>query len=696
MGTVFRIFGNDIKSIAKHFFALAIALAICILPALYAWVNIYANTNPYVNTGNIKIAVASRDPGETLEDGTYVNSTDDIFEELKTSTSIGWQFPDTPEEAIAGVESGKYYAAIIFEDNFTSNMYNFEHALSGDEVPLTFYENTKKNAVASKITETAASTLLETINTKYLETVFNIIFNKTGEAADKIENDDTVDDALARLREISSTLRSYDATIGSFLSNSASVQGALSDADAEIKSTQDKGGRAVKDAKAKLKEVRKTAAALNKELTKRQKKLDKDIENLEKAINKLKGDGVIPDSEEQKKLAADAADRVDKLTKELQAWRAIMPEQGSITGSKMINNALDAMIENSEDLQTLILERPDKVEEMVELLKAIKNWEKNSLRPGYKKMVAKLDSTIEMLGPMVEAVSDMLDDVEPVLDAASDTVYSLDASLAQLQLVFRASADKIDEIIEKVENAQEEDKLEVLTDLLGGDPDQYAKFFSNLVEVEVEEVYSIASYGAAMAPFYSVLAIWVGGVILVSILKTAVDRKKFPGAGDAQCYFGRMLIFLLIGQLQAAVIVAGDIFLLHCEPVHPWLMWFAGAVTSFVFITLIYSLTLSFGDVGKAIVVVIMVVQIAGSSGSYPIEILPEIFGKIYKFFPFPYAINAIREALCGTYGHDYIIYLLELLAFFAVALFIGLRVRKPFIGMNHFVSEKLEDTEVL
>ena len=94
--------------------------------------------------------------------------------------------------------------------------------------------------------------------------------------------------------------------------------------------------------------------------------------------------------------------------------------------------------------------------------------------------------------------------------------------------------------------------------------------------------------------------------------------------------------------------------------------------------------------------VVFMVLQIAGSSGSYPIEILPPVFEKIFRFFPFPYAINAMREALCGTYGHDFIKYLAELMLFAVLALAIGLLIRKPFMGMNRFVSEKLEETEVL
>ena len=145
-----------------------------------------------------------------------------------------------------------------------------------------------------------------------------------------------------------------------------------------------------------------------------------------------------------------------------------------------------------------------------------------------------------------------------------------------------------------------------------------------------------------------------------------------------------------------AFLVARDIVLHACQSVLPWLMWFSAAVTSFVFVLLIYALTISFGDIGKAIVVVIMVLQIAGSSGSYPMEILPAVFGRIYKFFPFPHAINAMREALCGTYRHDFAFYLAYLLIFAAVGLAIGLLIRKPFLGMNRFVSEKIEETEVL
>jgi len=691
MRGVFSIFGNDVKSVSRQFFAVAIIIAISVLPALYAWVNIYANANPYVNTGNIKIAVASNDPGVDLDDGTHVNMTEEVFEELKESTSIGWQFPQTPDEAIAGVKSGEYYAAIIFEDNFTYNMYHFEQALLDDKEPLTYYENAKKNAVASKITETAASTLQENINTKYLETVFSIVFDETKEFTDELDGDDAVNDAIAQLRQFQSTLNSYDRAISSFMSNSDKVQRHISKSRKDLQTTRAKNQRKLAKARSDMDAAQKTIKTLRTAVDDRLTSVKNRLDTLEKTVAAVQDVDVVTPEAKQ-----DVKDRANELLSELELLYNMIPDDSTLPSGATVKGTLASMIETVKSLETGIEDLPDKAQEILAAIDSLRTLENNVLKPGFRSLIDSMSRTLGLLGPFVNSVSGMMDGVDPVLQATSETVDSMDDALAQLQKTFRSASDRIDEIIREVENASEDDRVELLIDLLGGDPDLYGRFFSSLVDVEIREVYSVASYGAAMAPFYSVLAIWVGGVILVSILKTHADRKKFPGFSEAQYFFGRWLIFFLMGQIQTAVIIAGDIFLLDCQPVHPWLMLLAAEVTSLVFVTLIYSLTLSFGDIGKAIVVVVMVVQIAGSSGSYPIEILPEVFSRIYKFFPFPYAINAIREALCGVYKNDIFIYLAELLLFGVVGLVIGLVIRRPFIGMNRFVAEKLEETEVL
>ena len=228
---------------------------------------------------------------------------------------------------------------------------------------------------------------------------------------------------------------------------------------------------------------------------------------------------------------------------------------------------------------------------------------------------------------------------------------------------------------------------------MAGNPEAYGDFFSAPIKTKTERVYPVENYGSGVTPFYTTLAIWVGGIFLVSMIKTSPNRKKFPGARPHELFLGRFLLFFLLGQLQTLIIVIGNLALLHTQCLYPKHFWFASAVASFTFLLLIYAFTVSFGDIGKALIVVFVVIQIAGSSGTYPIEILPEFYQKVYTFFPFPYAINAMREAICGLNGNDYYIYLFQLLLFAFAALMLGLVIRLPFRKINHFVEKRMEDT---
>ena len=232
--------------------------------------------------------------------------------------------------------------------------------------------------------------------------------------------------------------------------------------------------------------------------------------------------------------------------------------------------------------------------------------------------------------------------------------------------------------------------------LLAGNPDMYGDFFSQPVKVEEHYVYEIANYGSGVAPFYTVLAIWVGMTILVSILKVHVDKKDFPYAKPYEYYFGRYLLFLLLSEIQAMVIVIGDLYIFGVQCKYPAELFLVAAVTSLTFSLLIYSLTISFGDIGKALAVVVMVIQIAGSGGTYPIEALPAFFRNVYIFFPFPYSINAMRECIGGMYHQDLVLDLLKLLIFCVASLAIGLWIRIPFMGLNHFIEKRMEDTRMM
>ena len=152
----------------------------------------------------------------------------------------------------------------------------------------------------------------------------------------------------------------------------------------------------------------------------------------------------------------------------------------------------------------------------------------------------------------------------------------------------------------------------------------------------------------------------------------------------------------MLAVAQGIIICLGDLFFLGVQCTNIPLFILSGVVSSLVFSLLIYTLTVSFGDVGKAMAVILLVIQIAGSGGTFPIEVTPAFFQKVNPILPFTHAINAMREIVAGQYGVDYWLDLLKLLVFIPLALLLGLLLRKPLIRMNEFFEERLNSTKLM
>lgn len=217
---------------------------------------------------------------------------------------------------------------------------------------------------------------------------------------------------------------------------------------------------------------------------------------------------------------------------------------------------------------------------------------------------------------------------------------------------------KINELADRIREIQGETDINEMIELLRNDPEAEKNFFEEPVKLSKNELFPIPNYGSGMTPFYTVLAIWVGGLLLISLL--AVDVHDREGLTGRERYFGRMFTFLTIGLLQTLVVTLGDWLLIGSYIAHP--VWFVlfGLIISIVFMTLIYTLVSVFGDVGKAMVIVLLVLQIAGAGGTYPVILLPKLFQAISPFLPFTYAIDLMREAVGGIIWesaiHDVII----------------------------------------
>ena len=687
MRNIWTVFKTDIRTLSKCFFACVVVVAIALLPSLYAWLNIYSNWDPYGNTGGISIAVASLDEGYTNEDGTYENKGDDVVADLREATSINWVIVDTEEEAKGGVESGDYYAAVVIDKQFSRNMYRMLTDWTGKPA-ITYYENAKKNAVATKITDTAVETLKRSISENYLEVVIGGIMEQSNLLAADLTADDpeaAVKGVLYQAQDLlhacGRMMDAFETAGGSGVSESSAA--ALEAAVANINKNLPDGAQ-----------LQQTAAEIQMQLNTALARVERVLDRMNSAIENA------PDQKETQQKLLDAADTMDKTADALETWAAGLEASGTEAGKTQAEAARQTAAECRKTAKQLraLAESPDSADLLADcdaLVKSLRTMA-DKIPVTSKALQKELDTVAGQVADTMEGMAALAGDAKAMKTALAETTDAVGDTMTLLRPATEKLLTSLESTIDDLEGLTTDEYMDTLVNILGGDPAVYGQYFPEMVQTSVNAVYPIANYGSAMTPFYTVLAIWVGGVILSSLIKIHARTEGLIDPKPAELYFGRYLFFFVLSQIQAAVIVTGDLYILKVQCLHPGMLYLTGALTAFTFSLLIYSLALSFGDVGKAIVVVIMVMQIAGSSGTFPIELLPAIYQKIYRFFPFPYAIDAMRECICGMYGNYYWQQIGFLLLFAAAALVIGLLVRRPFMGLNRFMEEKLEEMELL
>lgn len=723
MKNILAIFKADVRGLVKNVLALIIIIGLCILPSLYAWFNIYSNWDPYANTGNIKIAAYSEDEGYTGEDGTVQNMGGKILDNLKENTAIGWTMVNSGEEAIEGVKSGDYYAAVVIEKDFSYKMFNM-FAEGFANPGITYYENEKKNAVATKITDTAVSTLQQSIDAQFVDVVIRTVFEQTNNVSGEIESNNKIKEFTDKLTAVNNNLITYETTIESLISANNELTTSVGKAQDEIDSLKGQVDTGIDDVTGVQNGISNTRTSLSDFNAKVKESVAQIESSLDKVISDLENTTVTDDA---RKMAGDMIQTmkdVNTLKKEA------LKLEAAIKGIKLPSdydketqdamNAIESVIGNADDIREVInglgitdaadkvtsrieaelAKKTDSVEDAVRTCKDyasnMRNMFTNSLMPQIDGILANTEQILATVNTLLESIKTTLENTGTIFNGMVSTIGSTNQSLEQMQVIIQGVSGKLKSVTELFNGTTEDERVQALRKLMSGDPDTYGEFFSEPVKTDTVEVYPIANYGSAMTPFYTVLALWVGALLLTALVKVKAEPKNLQGVKLHQLYFGRYLLFFVLGQIQALVVVLGDIYLLHCQILDKGLFWFTASLTSFVFTLLVYSLTLSFGDIGKAVAVVIMVIQIAGSGGTFPIELLPSVYRNIYIFFPFPYAINAMRETIGGMYGNMYVKSLLQLMIFAAAALVLGLVIRKPFIKWNHFVEKRMEDTKMM
>lgn len=376
--------------------------------------------------------------------------------------------------------------------------------------------------------------------------------------------------------------------------------------------------------------------------------------------------------------------KMELVSRQLEAYDTILTALISVTDSA--SSAINMAGQVSPDMSQTVLGNQRALDAMQDILKItsagniINSGVSGDLADGLGRISGTMDSII---GIYAQADGN--------IGRFSSLISSARINLQDTKSILNELQEEMDETLTQLNDIRDSGNYEMLLRLIGLDADKLGSFISSPVEIETEKIYPVENYGSAMASFYTVLSIWVGALILVAIIHVGVrPQKEHPQFSHTEAFFGRYITFFLIGQAQALLVTLGDLYYIGIQCVSPFKFWLAAAITSFVFSIFMYSLTVAFGNVGEALAVVIMVIQVAGAGCTFPIEVLPEVYRKIYEYLPFTYAMNAMKETVGGQYGMDYWKYLGILLIFAVIAVFIGLVVAIPCKKLN----EKIEHSK--
>lgn len=736
MRNIIAILKRDLSRIRGSVVALIVAVGLVIVPTLYAWFNIAGSWDPYGNTGNLKVAVANSDNGYMSDlIPVRVNIGDTVVSALRENDQLDWRFV-SESDAVEGVRSGEYYAAVVIPENFSSRMMTV-FSSDAEHAEIVYYENQKANAIAPRVTDKAASTVRQQIDETFAKTISDVGLATTSSLLEFMDGDQiaayagnlsgTLAGAITTLRDASGSVDEF----AGLLQSSTGLLDSTSDLLASAGTANEDAEALVGDAKTGLSGMHDAldaaVAAINQSL----KDSAGDYDAAAKAIDEAFGAADAHVSLTVTQLRDASADVAKRASDMRDVQDNILAVERDVEGSNLPEKLKAELVQKID----IVANTVGNVANQQELLAKHLSDAAASLETGAADARAKAqavkDGIAEAKGSiggvkdsynatLKQQISDLSDAVADVARRGSDMADDLGATVTDLSHAASAlsddlagahevlagasadlvsAADDLQRLKEGLDTAVTSGDLDRVRELIGSDPAALADALAAPVALDRQAVYHIKNYGSAMAPFYTTLSIWVAGIVLAAMLKANVDEADVKALGNPrlhELYLGRYAFFALLAFAQATLVCAGDLLFFGIQCEHPFQFMLVGWLAGFVFSNMIYTLTVSFGDIGKAIAVVLLVMQVAGSGGTFPIEMTADFFQAVYPFLPFTHAINAMHAAMAGAYGMEFWIELGTLSLYLIPSLALGLVFRRPVIRANRWIIEKLEETKLM
>lgn len=670
MKNIIEIFRNDIKEVFRKTNTWIIIVGLIFLPSMYAWPNILSSWDPYGHTNNIKVAVTSEDAGATV-DGKDLNLGNSLVEGLKNNKNLDWQFVSNKQQAEDGVRIGDYYASIVVPKNFSQDMTSVSRT-EPKRATIEYTVNEKINAISPKITNSGASAIANNISKNFVETANGIIFEKLHEAGIKFEeNLPSIEKAKQEIFKLNDNFSTYESTLSELIRKVEyghnilnNVQNTLPEIDRVATNSimiADKAGITINNIQGfneRLLPIINNHLNVVEEVSKEANIIAKELQQK-------------PDKTEEIKARQKALDsRLQASTERLQLVKNIFEYFNKLSSERLFNNQLERVTTLSNDITTIkevnnnIYNKMDHYDEIADTVKEefvnksarINEVSSNmnsklnvEVAPLISQVLSKAEVNIDKVSGIIARTQGELPAVERKLSETEVKISNAYGKLLSLQAQMPSAKSKIQKLtdeIKKIDNGIDKNQL---FNLLKVDYKQQAEFFANPVKLQENKLYHIENYGSAMTPFYTVLSIWVGSLLMSSLLTTKVEDEENKYK-PYQKYFGRGLLFVIISLFQTLIITLGDMYVLGTQATSPYRFVLYALLISLLFSSIIYTIVCILGNVGKAVCIVLLVLQLGSSGGTFPIQMTSEFFQALYPKVPFTYSIGLLREAVGGVY----------------------------------------------
>ena len=728
MKNILSLFKHDLRRLFSNVMSVIIAIGLVIIPSIFAWYNIIACWNVFDNTGNLTVAVANSDEGyESDLMPLRVNVGDQVVSALRANDQINWTFTDE-SDAIDGVEAGRYYAAVVIPASFSRDMLSF-YEDDMQHAELAYYSNEKKNAVAPRIIGQGADTVAYQVNETFAKTLAEValsLASSLSEYADSSNLDgriaalaDHIDAAAGRIDqagEVMSLYGSLFASAGGLAESSADLVRAARGEAGELTPQLSEGVTGLKDAASG---VTASAGQIADALDAAKESLSQTADVASGVLDDV-GAAATGASEKlrgQAEAVGGQASSLDDMAGKIEALVPSLPE-ASQAAAQATASSLRQAAGLLGDLQAQLTQTADDVdagvaqgeagrqetaqlaEQAQQSIDDIKTAYEQDLLPSLAALADEAGSLAAQVGSGMDALGGAADDLTGSAGSVAGMLGEAQQAATSAAEGLAGSGDRLRQLADDLRAALASGDDAQLQKILGSDTETLASALAAPVAVERTAVYPVENFGSAMAPLYTALALFIGSLLLLVAVRPVPSSRALADLPDSvrpsELFLGRFGVVAVLSLAQTTLMALGNMFFLGVQVVHPLLYLLCFWVSGLVFAFVIYTLVSTFANLGKAIAVLMLIVQVTGCGGSYPLQMMPGFVQALSPWLPATHVVAAMRAAMMGVYQNDFWTEMGMLLLFLVPALILGLVLRRPLARLMSWYVEKVEKSKLV